>query len=319
VSGDGTPRVSVVIVSWNGADDVAACLASVSAPGREVIVVDNASSDGSADIVRTRFPDAVLLRNPANLGFARAANRGLAAARAESVLFLNPDARANDGAIDAALGVLAERPDVGLVSVAVRDEAGALVPTVEPFFSLGALVRSAGRGRATAPAGPGPVAVDWCHGAFLLGRRDQLRALGGFDERFFLYAEDMDLCLRMYESGRSVVYLPRVAIVHRGNASGAVLLGERRPAAIFASQLAFYERRRGRAAVLALRAAAALFFGARAAALRATGSARAGRYAALCRVAALGPEAGPLASRPVEPHAESTAGAVPAPGARSAR
>lgn len=280
-------RLSVVIVNWNGAAYLGGCLDSARGDGRELIVVDNASRDDSEALVRERHPDVRWLAGESNLGFARAANRGLAAARGEHVLFLNPDARANDAAIAAAQAVLDTRPEVGLVGVAQRDASGALTPTVEPFFSLWELRRPWTR-RVRAPGGSGPVEIDWCHGAFLLGRRAELQALGGYDEAYFLYAEDMDLCFRVHGSGRSVVYLPQVSIVHEGNLAGNELLGERRAAAIFASCLVFHRRHRGRAATLLLRALATLAFAGRTLALRLAGSPLAARYAALTRVALRG-------------------------------
>jgi len=280
-------ELSVVVVGWNGAAYLSACLDAARGEGRELIFVDNASRDGSVALLRERHPDVRLLVNDANLGFARAANRGLHEARGRYVLFLNPDAVVSDETVDAALAVLAGRPRVGLVGVAQRDAAGRVLPTVEPFFSLAALRRPS-HARVTAPDGPGPVEIEWCHGAFLLGRRDELVALGGFDERYFLYAEDMDLCFRVHESGRSVVYLPQVSILHEGNAAGRELLGERRAAAIFASQLMFHRERRGFAATVLLRALAAVAFGVRALAYRLAGSPLSGRYAALAAVAVRG-------------------------------
>jgi N-acetylglucosaminyl-diphospho-decaprenol L-rhamnosyltransferase len=279
--------LSVVVVSWNGAAYLGACLDAARGSDRELIVVDNASSDGTVSLVRERHPDVHLLVNDANLGFACAANRGLGVARGRHVLFLNPDAIVSDDAIAAARALLDARPDVGLVGVAQRAADGRVIPTVEPFFSLAALRHSSQR-RVSAPAGPGPVEIDWCHGAFLLGRRDELRALGGYDERYFLYAEDMDLCFRVHESGKSVVYLPQVSIEHDGNAAGRELLGERRAAAIFASQLAFHRRRHGVAATLLLRVLATVAFAARALGYRLSGSPLAERYAALTAVALRG-------------------------------
>ena len=300
-------ELSVVVVAWNGAAYLGACLDAARGAGRELIVVDNASRDGTAALVRERHPDARLLVNDANLGFARAANRGLREACGRYVLFLNPDAVVNDDAIAAALATLAASPGAGLVGVAQRDAAGRVIPTVEPFFSLGALRRPAHR-RVSAPAGDRPVEIDWCHGAFLLGRRDELLALGGYDERYFLYAEDMDLCFRVHESGKSVVYLPQVSILHEGNAAGRELLGERRAAAIFASQLAFHRRRHGRAATLLLRALAAAAFGARAAGYRLAGSPLAERYAALAGVALRGELAFPAGRSGGPPVAATVAG-----------
>jgi GT2 family glycosyltransferase len=285
-------RLSVVVVNWNGADYLGDCLQSVAGPDREVIVVDNASSDASAELVARDHPAVRWLANDANLGFSRAANRGLHAARGDFVLFLNPDARSRESAIAAAIDVLERRADVGLVSVAVRDPAGGITPTVEPFFSFRTLSRARWAGRVRAPAGPGPVEVDWCHGVFLVARRADLLAIGGFDERFFLYAEDMDLCFRVHEAGRSVVYLPEVSIVHEGNRAGSVLLAERRAAAIFASSLLFYARHHGRLAQLGLRAVAGLVFGVRSLGYRLARSPLAERYHALARVAFVGPSAG---------------------------
>lgn len=282
------PRLSVVIVNWNGAGYLAECLGSARAPDRELIVVDNGSSDGSTELVARQFPGAVWLPLGANLGFAYAANRGLERARARLVLFLNPDARSSEAAVAAATRALDDDPRIGLVSVALRTAAGIVTPTVEPFFSLSALLRARADRRASSPSGPGPVDVDWCHGAFLLARKSDLAELGGFDERYFLYSEDMDLCFRMHESGRRVVYLPEVSIVHHGNLAGAARFGEARAAQIFASSLKFYAMHHGRLARLALRSLAAVAFGVRAVWLRSTGSPLAARYASLFRVALSG-------------------------------
>ena len=301
------PRLSVVVVNWNGAAYVGDCLASVRGAAREVIVVDNGSSDDSAAVVRRSAPDARWLANGANLGFARAANAGLAAARGWAVLFLNPDARANPEAIEAALQILESRPEVGLVSVALRDALGRIVPSVEPFFGFWTLARGRWERRVSAPAGAGPIEIPWAHGAFYMARRADLLALGGYDERFFLYAEDMDLCFRVHESGRAVVHLPQVSIVHDGNRAGSAL-GEHRPAVIFASCLRFYEKHHGRPAQLGLRAAAAAAFAARGLAYRLRGSPLAARYTLLARAALLG--------RTTAATDERTPAAIPA-GARS--
>jgi GT2 family glycosyltransferase len=279
--------LSVVVVSWNGAAYLGACLDAARGHDREIVVVDNASSDDTVGLLRERHPDVQLLVNDANVGFARAANRGLGVARGRHVLFLNPDAIVTDDAVAAARALLDARPEVGLVGVAQRAADGRVIPTVEPFFSLAALRQPSHR-RVSAPAGQNPVEIDWCHGAFLLGRRDELRALGGYDERYFLYAEDMDLCFRVHETGKSVVYLPQVSILHEGNAAGRELLGVRRAAAIFASHLVFHVRGHGVAASRLLRALATIGFGTRTLAYRLTGSPLTERYAALAAVALRG-------------------------------
>ena len=297
VSPSDTPlRLGVVIVNWNGAEYLPACVASVIGRGREVIVVDNGSTDGSRERLGGLAASVRWIDAGANLGFSRAANRGLRAATARLVLFLNPDAVANEPALAEAERILDEDPGAGLVSVAVVDEAGRTVPTVEPFVSLRTLAAGRWESRVSAPSGPHPVRVDWCHGAFLAGRRDELLALGGFDERFFLYAEDMDLCRRVQESGKAVVYSPRVSIFHRGNAAGETLLGPDRPAAILASQLLDHRARHGAAATAALRGATAAFHGFRWMLDALRGDREAGRHRALARVALRGPAAGPLAA-----------------------
>jgi len=312
------PRLSVVVVNWNGAEYLCDCLASVRADPteRELIVVDNGSSDASASLVAARFPEALWIPLGENFGFATAANHGLSRARGDLVLFLNPDARANEDALAASTRTLEERPDVGLVSVRVEDPAGNTVATVEPFFSLRALASGRAVERATAPPGPSPVDIDWCHGAFLLGRRSELAALGGFDESFFLYSEDMDLCFRVHESGRRVVYLPEVSIVHEGNRAGAVLFGERRAAAIFASELLFYARRHGSLATLLLRASAAAVFGARSLLHAFSGSPLALRYRALAGASLRGPGGATRAAQ--ERRAQQARGAVGFPAASAA-
>ncbi|MDG2305392.1 MAG: glycosyltransferase family 2 protein [Candidatus Binatia bacterium] len=278
-------RLSVVIVNWNGADYLGDCVDSAAGDDREVFVVDNASTDDSEARIRANRPWLRWISNEANLGFSTAANRGLEAASGEYVLFLNPDARSDEAAVSACIDVLASTPDVGLVGVAVRDPEGDVTPTVEPFFSFRSLRRARAEDRVTAPGGIEPVDIDWCHGVFLVGRRTDLLELEGFDERFFLYAEDMDLCHRVHESGRRVVYLPQVSIVHEGNRAGRVLLAERRAAAIFSSSLQFYALHHGLLARLGLRLAAGLSFAARALVYSLQSAPLAERYVALARVA----------------------------------
>ncbi len=282
---DSTPQLSVVVVNWNGAEYLGPCVDSAAGPDREVIVVDNASTDESEACVRADRPWLRWFANDANLGFSTAANRGLREARGRYVLFLNPDARSEDEAVDASIAVLEHDAAVGLVGVAIRDLEGRTTPTVEPFFSFGALRRARAAERATAPGGTTPVDIDWCHGVFLVGRREELLSLGGFDESFFLYAEDMDLCHRVHESGRRVVYLPWVSVMHEGNRAGRVLLDERRPAAILESSLRFYDRHHGWLARTWLRLAAGVTFGLRALLYRVRRGPLAERYAVMARVA----------------------------------
>ena len=281
-------RLSVVVVNWNGAGYLGACLDSVRGPGRELIVVDNASRDGSALLVRESHPDVRWLANDENLGFARAANRGLRAACGDSVLFLNPDARAGDEAIAAALAVLDQRPDVGLVGVAQRDASGALTPTVEPFFSLWELRRPWTR-RVRAPQGSGPVEIDWCHGAFLLGRRARAaRARAASTRPIFSTRRTWICAFACMPRDDPSSICPRCRSCTRGTwpDTSCSPSAARRPSSRAASS--FTAATAGAAATLLLRALAAVAFAGRTIAYRLTGSPLAARYAALTGVALRG-------------------------------
>jgi len=222
------PRVAVVIVSFNTRDDLVACLRSLSqvtAPV-DVVVVDNASRDGSAAAARAERPDAQVLENPRNEGFGRACNQGWRASSAPQVLFLNSDAEVTAGAVEALSAVLDARPEVGVVGPRTVGEDGriqlstgpALTPTAE--WRQRRLVRGLRAGRAEARAAAEAIAARehepvWVSGSCLLARRQTLEAIQGFDEQFFLYEEDVDLCVRARTAGWRVVFTPAATVRHR--------------------------------------------------------------------------------------------------------
>ena len=254
-------ELSVVIVSWNCKAEVLECLDSLVrhayAGMHEIILVDNASCDGTVAMVRTLFPDVCVIETGANLGFARAANRGLQAARGTYLLFLNPDVVASPDALTSAVYAMRNRPKVGILGVRLLNADGSVQPSCGAFLSLSALVRAnvrgmvgecreerrAGGGRLW--SGTGTEEVDWLMGAFLLCRRDVLLEVGGFDEDYFLYAEDMDLCYRVRQRGHRVYYFPEVAIVHYGNRSAGQKWGERREGEIVRAELIFVRKHKG--------------------------------------------------------------------------
>lgn len=240
----------VVIVSWNVRDLLRACLASVRAstlPTR-VVVVDNASADGSADMVRAEFPEVTLVASPENLGFTRGNNEGLRAlgvlggsSAAEDhswppVLLLNPDAELLPGALEALVAYLADHPQVGAVGPLLLNTDGSVQSSRRRFPTvLTALAEStpfewhwpgnpwARRYRMddVPPDAAGP--VDWVTGAALLVRAEVLADLGGFDEGFFMYSEEVDLCRRMRSAGWQVHFLPEAQVIHHeGQSSGQV-------------------------------------------------------------------------------------------------
>ena len=220
--------VAVVIVSWNSRDDLVACLDSLAAVSLplEVVVVDNASSDGSADAARAKAPQAMVIDAGENLGFARASNRGWRASRAASVLFLNPDALLTPGAVEALQGILEKRPDVGIVGPLTQNADGtpqvSFGPDLTPLreWRQRRLVR---RVRARDPRALArldettsrELEPAWVSGSCLLARRTLLETLGGFDEAFFLYEEDVDLCLRARQAGSRVLFTPAARVLHR--------------------------------------------------------------------------------------------------------
>lgn len=224
------PAVSVIIVNWNTCDILRGCLASIAAETRaahEVIVVDNASHDGSAAMVAAEFPGVRLIANAANKGFAAANNQGLAVARGRHVLLLNPDTVILDGAIDRMLDWLAEHPDVGCVGCQVWEDAATIQQTcfADPsplnlaIVELG-LMRLArwlpvfGRPWYRGWDRRSERAVDVVSGMFMLVPRAVLERVGPLDEAFFIYAEEADWCRRIRNAGYACIFAPVARILH---------------------------------------------------------------------------------------------------------
>ncbi len=230
--------LAVVVVSANDARWLDACLQSLFAHAGnialEAIVVDNASSDGTAELVRERFPGVRVVVSP-NLGFAYGNNRGLWHTRARYVLLLNPDTEILRGSLAELVAVLDAQPEVGIAGVRQLGSADELLPTMRRFpNALRALGEALGSERwpvVVHPAWAGervldPAAYaragdcDWVVGSFLLARREALLAAGLLDERFFLYSEEPDLCLRVARAGWRTRYLPGMTIRHHAGKGG---------------------------------------------------------------------------------------------------
>ncbi len=226
--------ISVVIVSWNVADYLRRCLESLraesgraSSPSLEVIVVDNASTDGSPDLVRASFPEVRLLENRDNLGFTRGNNQGIAAASGRYVLLLNPDAEVLPGALAAMVRHLDAQPQVAVVGPQLLNTDGSHQSSRRRFPTLAtAFVESTTLQRHFPKARllrryycldlpPEEThEVDWLVGACLLVRRQAIEQVGLLDEGFFMYSEELDWCYRMKREGWKVVYLPEARVVH---------------------------------------------------------------------------------------------------------
>src|SRR5262245_8892082 len=258
--------ISVVIVNWNGGDALLACVASLAAEAspqastvQEVIVVDNASSDGSAVAARDAFPWLTVIDSGANLGFAAGANLGADHARGEVIVFVNPDARVAPG-----VGALAELPGAGIAGGGLVDPRGRWQPGAARFGALAHLVLDTTLGRLPTRLRTRPYAVDWAYGTFMAVCHDLFRRLGGFDRAYFLYGEDMDLCHRAAEIGARTIHVPARRAVHRANLSATQRYGSGREAEVVKGELRFYGRRRPHQVRL-FRAVAACKFGTKAA------------------------------------------------------
>jgi GT2 family glycosyltransferase len=228
--------ISIVILNFNTRAHLAACLRSVPAEvraGDEVFVVDNSSSDGSVDIVERDFPWVRLIRSPVNGGFAHGNNQALRLASCEALLLLNPDTILPVGALDAFEERLASHPDAGIVGPKLLKPNGTMhlacrrsfpTPAVA-FYRLSGLSRlfprspTFGRYNLTYIDPDKPIEVDAVCGACLLIRRSVVERIGLLDERFFMYGEDVDWCLRARQDGWTVRYEPAVIVQHQHGAA----------------------------------------------------------------------------------------------------
>jgi GT2 family glycosyltransferase len=230
-----TPDLAVVIVNYNAGEHLLGCLASVEASAGdaalEVVVVDNASRDGSAKKAAARFPSARVIETGTNRGFAAGVNVGLRATTAPFVFVLNPDAEVSTGTLGALVKLAAERPRAGLLGPVIRNADGSLYPSGRTFPSVTQAVGHAFLGpfdpdnrwtREYTMAGwdrSTEREVDWVSGSAMLVRRAALDRIGLLDEGFFLYGEELDLCTRLRDAGWRVVFTPEVEVTHEGGVS----------------------------------------------------------------------------------------------------
>jgi len=210
------PRLSVILVNWNTrelfVDSVRRLVELAPDLDAELIAVDNASTDGSAEAIQDRFPQVALIRNRENHGFARAANQGILRGTGAIVALLNPDVEVDDEALRRCLTVIEADPRIGALGPLLMDGTGKPWQYADRFpgvaqEALRALLQLRSRGHLSRgrPFGPDLREVDWLAGACLFLRRDVLTRIGLLDERFFLYWEDVDLCRRLREAGYRVV------------------------------------------------------------------------------------------------------------------
>lgn len=236
------PDLSVLIVTYNSRrliDDLLSGLAlQLAALNAEVVLVDNASHDGTADRVAQRYPAVRLVRSSHNLGFAAGNNLAAQHARGRLLLLLNPDAMPEAGTIARGMALMDAHTGVGLAGARLLGEDGQTQPSarmfpglVQELFVMSGLAarfpKSRWFGRFDRTwADPAQAAiVDWVPGAFALIRRQLFIALNGFDERFFLYYEEVDLCRRIQAAGLQVMYWPALRAFHIGGESARTVAG----------------------------------------------------------------------------------------------
>lgn len=241
--------LSVLIVTFNSRDHIAACLASLmpalAGLRSEVVVVDNGSSDGTAELVRASFPAVRVLALPGNRGFAAGINAGLRETTGAYVMWINPDARFVGGKIQDVLDWMAAHPKAAIVGGKVLDPSGEVQRSARTFPSYGAVL-GARHSLLTRILPNNPFSrrflrtdstydaiepVDWVSGAFLVHRRDIAERLGGPDAGFFMYFEDVDFCYRAWQAGYEVYFHPGMTVEHVVGGSS-----RQRPAALLVAR-----------------------------------------------------------------------------------
>jgi N-acetylglucosaminyl-diphospho-decaprenol L-rhamnosyltransferase len=226
-----TPELSIVITNYNGKEFLKACLSSIQenllSSDVETIMIDNSSSDGSPEFVRENFPGVKLIHNHQNLGYAKANNQGIKEARGEFILLLNPDTVILPRAMDILRDEMRLNPTVGAVGPALLSGKNRFQVSFgrEITFYHELLQKSLLNHfyRRKLKKMKKKREVGWLSGACILARKRVLDEVGFFDEDFFLFFEDIDLCRRIREKGWKLIFIPQAEIFHAGGGSTAKL------------------------------------------------------------------------------------------------
>lgn len=267
--------VSVIIVSWNTRDLLEACLASVLSSegvGRlDIVVIDNASIDGSLNTVTERFPAVRTIANPDNRGFAAATNQGIAVTSTPIILLLNSDTEVAPDAIRALVSALAADPGLGAVGARLVDPDGAVQTSCSRastawreavhVLRLERVARGLDYPASTWRSDE-PVEVDVIQGACLMVRREVIDVVGGLDEGYFMYSEETEWCERIRTAGWRLAWVPSATVVHHGAGSTRLVPSEMF-ARLYASKVRFLRRNRGAGSARAFKVALAIAASAR--------------------------------------------------------
>lgn len=257
-------KLSIIIVSWNVREDLARCIQSIreNSPCEEfeVIVVDNASSDGTVDSIKQDFPDVTIIANKENRGFAAANNQGIKKARGQYLFFLNPDTIVHPLSLDVLMNFMDGNSNAGACGPKLLNEDGMTQPSTRRFPTFrGALYRHTvfrflGIFRSEYKKWlmkdfdyDREMDVDEVGGAALMVRRSVIDRIGGMDESFFMYYEEVDLCYGIKQSGWRTVFIPEAVITHLGGRSANQISVMSR-ILMLTSLLIFFRKYRGKLA-----------------------------------------------------------------------
>lgn len=260
-------QLSIIIVNWNTRDITRDCLRSVrehaGGLSYEVIVVDNASSDGSAEMVRAEFPDVRLIANDTNLGFGRANNQAMRVARGRYFLLLNSDTVVCDDAIQRLVNFVANDPAIGIAGCKLLFADRTLQSSCSRFPSLRvALLEDLMLYKFLPRRLQGELLLGgyWPHdhardvdavwGAAMIVRREVFEQTNGFDERIFMYGEDLEWCMRVRDRGWRIAFTPEAAIIHLNHKSSEQKYGDERIDLCHKRAYEIYRQRAGLAAML---------------------------------------------------------------------
>jgi GT2 family glycosyltransferase len=249
--------VAVIIVNWNSGNLLRVCIESllVTAPGVDILVVDNASTDASLEAAGGFLNQLDLVQNSVNRGFAAAVNQGFSQTSAGYILVLNPDVRVMPGAVESLARFLDQHPNAGAVGGYVNDKyLPRNLPTAATLIkeNLGFSTRT------SPPQSQVMLAVDQPAAAALMIRRDSYDDVGGFDERFYpAWYEDVDFCRRLKSAGWALYFLPDAEFQHEGGYSVEALGAKRFAEAYYHNQIRYAQKHFGTVARLAIRASIA--------------------------------------------------------------
>jgi GT2 family glycosyltransferase len=256
--------VSIIIVNWNTCDILKGCLNSLFQQTRtitfQVIVIDNASSDHSVEMIQQEFPQAILISNSVNRGFAAANNQGMRIATGRYVLLLNPDTIILDGAIQKSVEFTDKHPDIGVTGCQVWLNENEIQQTCFSFPTFwNALAQETGllrifpHSRIVGRAYYGwwdrksQMDVDVVSGMFMLVRQEAIQKVGIMDEAYFVYAEETDWCFRFHKAGWRCVFTPAARIVHLdGGSKSTALIKNKMYVQMQKSMLIFHLKQQGR-------------------------------------------------------------------------